>query len=335
MLQTFKHLAMSLMMVITLPAMAWQPSKSIDVLIAWPTGSGNDIVFRALAPQIEAKHGVKFVITNRPGAGGVIGTAQFARMPADGYHINVVSLGGLTAMDRTFPAFWDRAPYSIDSFDYVTMLATSPSALIASRDDPVNTPQALIEVLRKQPVTVADSGGAGRLALESVLVRSGASRANNGLIRVQYQGPAQILPDVGGGHVRFGVVPLSVAVGLHLDPKGPIKIVALTSRERQPNLPGVGVINEVIADFEVPTWWAIMVPKDTPKAAIDWHAKVFQEALASDTTREIWSKHFLTTDQRFTNPDAITAYVRNLDRINRPIVDVIVQDVRRQAATAK
>jgi len=333
--QTLKSLFMAVLMMVTLPAMAWQPSKPIDVLIAWPTGSGNDIVFRALAPQIEAKHGVKFVITNRPGAGGVIGTEQFARMPADGYHINVVSLGGLTAMDRTFPAFWDRAPYSIDSFDYVTMLATSPSALIAHRDDPVNTPQALIEVLRKDSVTVADSGGAGRLALESLLVRSGASRANTKLTRVQHQGPAQILPDVGGRHVRFGVVPLSVAAGLHLDPKGPIKVVALTSRERQPNLPGVGVVNEVIADFEVPTWWAIMVPKGTPKAAIDWHANAFREALGSDATREIWSKHFLTTDQRLTNPDAITAYVRNLDRINRPIVEIIVQDVRRQSAAAK
>jgi len=310
-----------------LPAMAWQPSKPIEVLIAWPPGSGNDIVFRALAPQVEAKHGVKFTITNRPGAGGVVGTEQFSRMPADGYHINVVSLGGLTAMDRTFPVFAERTPYTIASFDYVTMLATAPLAIIAARDDAVSTPKALIDTLKTQAVTVADSGGGGRLGLETVLLRSGA-KGNMQLVRVEHKGPAQTVTDVGGRHVRFGAVPLSVAAPFHLDPKGAIKIVALTSKEPHPALPEVGVINQVVPVVaELP--WALMVPKGTPKEAVDWYAKVFREAIETDQSREIWRRNFFITDLALTNPTALTAHVNRMERDNRAVVDTILKDLGR------
>lgn len=322
-----KKLIVSWLFVLCLPAMAWQPSKPIEVLIAWPPGSGNDIVFRALAPIVETKHGVKFLITNRPGAGGVVGTEQFSRMPADGYHINVVSLGGLTAMDRTFPVFADRAPYTIHSFDYVTMLAAAPLAFITARDDAVSTPKDLINTLKTASVTVADSGGAGRLSLETVLFRSGAKN-NTQLTRVEHKGPTQTVTDVGGKHVRFGVIPLSVAAPFHLDPNGRIKIVALTSKEPHPALPEVGVINHVVpVVVEVP--WALMVPKGTPREAIEWYARVFREAIENDQSREIWRKNFIYTDLALTNPTALSAHVHQMERDNRAVVDIILKDLGR------
>jgi tripartite-type tricarboxylate transporter receptor subunit TctC len=317
------------------PAMAWQPTKPIEVLIAWPPGSGNDIVFRTLAPQVEAKHGVKFVITNLPGAGGVVGTEKFSRMPADGYHINVVSVGGLAAMDRTFPAFWEKEPYNLDNFEYVTLLASAPLAVIASRNDPVSDPKSLLQVFKTQSITVADSGGGGRLGLESILIRSEAKKTNPQLVRVEHKGPSQTVIDVGGRHVRFGTVPLSVAISHHNDPNGSIKIVALTSQSRHPDLPSIGTISEVLPGFDVPVSWGLMVPRGTPKEAINWYAQSFKQALATEQTKQVWQKNLFATDFELTDPTKFDIWIRSQNQKNRPIVDEIIKDIKGPVASNK
>ena len=71
-----------------LPALAfaqWQPTKPIEAIMAWTPGSVNELSFRVLAKEVEKNTGANFVIINRPGAGGVIGTEELSKKPADGY----------------------------------------------------------------------------------------------------------------------------------------------------------------------------------------------------------------------------------------------------------
>jgi tripartite-type tricarboxylate transporter receptor subunit TctC len=145
---TMKNLvALVLSLIISGSAFAWKPTKPIEVTVPFPPGSGNDLVIRPLAAVVEKNTGVKFLIVNRPGAGGTVGSTSFVSKPNDGHHINIVSVPGIAAMDYTWLAQLDKQPYNVQSFTYATALAQSPLVIVANKNDPVSTPEELANVL--------------------------------------------------------------------------------------------------------------------------------------------------------------------------------------------
>lgn len=319
---------LSLLLLTPILAMAnsWQPTKPIDVTIGFPAGSGNDLVFRPLAAIVEKNTGAKFTINNRPGAGGTVANEAFVKMPADGYHINVISSAGPFAMDKTFPNFQNKAPYTVNDFTYVMAMATSPMVIVAHPKDPVNTPKQLVEVLVRDPVTVGDSGATGRLSLESLLLAIDARKKNPKLVRVEYKGPTNTLTDVAGGHLRFGSLPLTVAYPLHQS--GQVKIVAVSSLNRISELPNVGAISEVVKDFDVTVNWGLVLPKDAPAEIVAWYNKAFQEALNSSEVKEIFAKNLFKTNPQLLDPKAFESYMKRQDRKFQPTVNVINSSIQ-------
>lgn len=308
---------------------AWQPTKPVEITVPFPAGSGNDLVIRPLAEAAEKKTGVKFVIVNRPGAGGTVGSSQFVKMPNDGHHINIISVGGLAAMDYTFPAFHDSktSPYSVESFSYAVGLAKTSLVVIANKNDKVENPKQFIDVLLKDKnVVVADSGGAGRLALETILLNVKAREKNPSVIRVEHKGPAETMTDIIGGHVRFGTVPLSVAYQQFVS--GNIKIVGLVQQEKISSL-NVSSFNEINKNIEAQLIWGIALPKDTAPEILEWYAKVFNEAKKDPKVKEYFAKNYFFDVSGLETPKTFTEYVKSQQKQHSSTVSYIVQTMKK------
>ena len=301
----FKKIVFVIFSVISFSAVAWQPTKPIEVTVPFPPGSGNDVVIRPLAAAVERNTGVKFLITNRPGAGGTVGSAGFVSKPNDGHHINIISTPGIAAMDYTWLAQLKTQPYSVTSFTYATALAQSPLVFIANKNDPVSTGEGLANIMvHDKTVTIAHSGAANSLALEAFLLRLDIAKKNPSLVKVEHKGPAESLADVMGGHVRFGVMPLSVA---HANAKaGNIKII-----EKSPD------VNLV---------WGIALPKDTPTEVLNWYAKVFKEAQNDPAVKESFEKNRYLPVDGLQTPQAFTSYVLDFYKKNLNIVNLIIKN---------
>ena len=306
----------------TSPVFAWEPTKTVEITVPFPPGSGNDIVARMFADAFERTSNIKMIVINRAGAGGVVGTTHFKSLPNDGHYLNLISVGGIAAMDYTFDVFrTSNPPYAIDSFEYVTTLGYTPIVVIANIKDKVNNPKDLVNVLLTDPdATVAESGGAGRLGLESVLVNYNVKDKNPKLIRVTHAGPAESVNDIMGGHVRFATVPLSVAYPNHKT--GNLKIVALTQQNK---VPGIGVdgfkgLNDKIDAGLV---WGIAMPKNTPKEIKEYWAAAFNKLKSEQKVREVFVANMFFEEPNYTTPEKFTKYVNDSYKNYSEIVNVI------------
>lgn len=324
-----KYLMFLLLATVNFSVFAWQPTKQIEVTVPFPVGSGNDIVIRPLIESVEKKTGIKFVVINRAGAGGTVGSSHFVKLPNDGHHINVISVGGIAAMDYTFPPFHDlkNAPYSVDSFSYAVGLAKTSIVVIANKNDKVENAEQFIDVLiNNKNITVADSGGAGRLALETILLNVKARDKNPNLIRVEHKGPAETMTDIIGGHVRFGTVPLAVAYPQFA--AGNIKIVGLVQQDKISNL-NVSTFDKINKNIEAQLVWGIALPKDTAPEILSWYVRVFNEAKKDIKVKEFFNKNFIFDVPELETTKAFTEFVKNQQRQHSQTVNYIVQTTKK------
>lgn len=302
---------------------AWEPSKTIEVIVPFPPASGNDFIIRTLIPVVEQNTGTKFNVINKPGAGGTVGTASFVNKPNDGHHIIIISVGGIAAIDYTWPIFFNNPPYQIDSFTYATALAQSSAVIIANKNDYVSSPKEFVDVLLKEKnITIADSGGAGRLALETILLNIDAKMKNPSIIRIEHKGPSETIMDISGNHIRFGSLPLSVAYSHHIN--GKIKIIGVIRQSKVDNLDfeNFRLINKNIESNLV---WGIALPKNTPKEILDWYSKIFNEAQSDPKVKEIFHQNQYFSIPNLQSTEQFTKYVFDENKKYQSIIKTIVQ----------
>jgi tripartite-type tricarboxylate transporter receptor subunit TctC len=316
-------------MFICTQAIAWEPTKNstIDVLIPFPSGAGNELIFRSVAPIVEKNTGVKFNIVSKPGAGGAVGTELFKSWPADGLHIAVLSTGGLAAMDKVSLDYQQRKPYNTDTFTPVLQLGHSPAVIIAHPSDPVNNPQQLIDALLKDDVRMGHSGGGGRLAFEVFASRIDLDVKNKKFARVEYKGPAQTVPDVAGKHIRFGVLPLSVAAPFHK--AGQVKIIALSSAEKIDSLPNVQTLASVLPGIDVPIAFGLTLPPGTKPEIVEWYRKEFSKALDSGETKSRYQEQFFFLNKKLLDPKSQQAYIKSFEKESEPAVNLLLKEIKK------
>lgn len=301
---------------------AWEPTKPIEAIMAWTPGSVNELTFRVLAKQVEQNTGAKFIVINRPGAGGVIGTEELAKKPADGYFITNVSVPGIAAMDKV--SVPEKRSYTIDSFVYPTHIASSPFVVVAHPKDPVNTPKKFVEALKSEKITVAASGGA-RLVYEALSVRLNVKEGTDGVVRVDHKGPMDALMDVAGGNVRFAIVPSVVAYPLHKD--GKVTIIAVSSNIIK-QLPDVQSISSAVPGFDVSGMWALMLPAGTTSDIIDWYRKEFIKAMKSEEAKAIFETNLLSDRADLQNPKAMEAWIKSRETQWQPLIDKVLSKIK-------
>jgi tripartite-type tricarboxylate transporter receptor subunit TctC len=256
---------------------AW-PNRPIKWIVAYPAGGGSDFLARQLAPQLGRQLGTTFVIDNRPGAAGIIGTDAAAKSPADGYTIVTGDNGAMVF----HTAMYKKLPYDPKDLTPVGFMARFPLILAVNPQSGFTSAKQLLDEVKRQPgkYTYASPGAGSphHLAMELLKERTGSF-----IVHVPYRGTAPALQDVISGQVPMMIV--DTAGGLAQIRGGKIKALAVLSKHRIAQLPDVPTLAELgvpaLKDYEVTAWQGLFVPKGTPPEIVARLTAEMQKAITA------------------------------------------------------
>jgi tripartite-type tricarboxylate transporter receptor subunit TctC len=244
-------------------AQAWPP-RTVHIVVPFGPGSTPDIVARVIADGLAQKYPASnFVVENKPGASGNLGTDAVAKAAPDGSTIGI-SIGGPLAINTLLFA---RLPYDPKKdIAAVTQLVTQPSALAVSTALNVNTVAELVALLKEKPgrynFASIGNGSLSHLAMEAV-----ATKADARLVHVPYTSSPQAIAAVIRNDAQVACLPaISVTPQAQA---GKVKILAVSTARRSPYLPDVPTLKESGIDVEADAWNGLIAPGATPKAIVD------------------------------------------------------------------
>lgn len=275
-------LAFAAMLAATAPATAqdW-PAKTVKIIAPFGPGSTPDIVARLVAEELQKKYrDSSFIVENKAGAGGVLGTDTVAKAAPDGTTIGV-SIGGPLAINTILMS---KLPYDPKKdIAAVTQLVTMPSAVTVNPSLNVSSIAELVALLKKEPGKYnfgsIGNGSLSHLAMEAIGIRSGAK-----MVHVPYPSSPAATTALIRGDVQLAAMP-AIAVTPHAE-AGKVKILAVTLAKRSPFLPNVPTLKESGIDVEADTWMGLIAPGATPKALVEKINKDVAEAIRSQAVRD-------------------------------------------------
>ena len=238
------------------------PSKTIVIVVPTSPGGANDAMARIIAQGLRQKLGQPVVVENRAGANGAIASEFVARAPADGYTL----MFGYIATHAINPALQKLRYDPIKSFEPISLVATSPTLVVANNNLPIKNAKDLVALLKAQPgkISYASSGKgtAPHLSGELFKLNTGTD-----MLHVPYKGSSPAILDTIGGTTQVMFPSLFTAFP---QVKGN-KLIALgiAGKKRSPVLPNVPTLAEQgIPNVEIDQWYAMFAPAGTPKAII-------------------------------------------------------------------
>ncbi|MGJ7542018.1 Bug family tripartite tricarboxylate transporter substrate binding protein [Variovorax sp. LT1R16] len=244
------------------PAAAW-PNRPVRLIVPTAPGGASDRLARLLAHGMGPFLGQTFVVDNRGGAGGTLGTAVAAKSPADGYTLLFTG-----AFNTINPGLYAKLPYDyLNDFVHVAPMTQGPNVLVVRPDFGTATLAEFVARAKAQPGAIdfasGGNGTSGHLAME-MFQRAAGIRLNH----VAYKGAAPALQDVLAGTVR--VIALNQDTALPYLKAGKLKALAISSVQRNPALPEVPSFKEAgFPDMVVTSWAGIDAPKGTPAAIVE------------------------------------------------------------------
>ena len=249
-------------------AQAW-PAKPVKLVVPYPPGGSTDPMARLIAAKLTDSVGQPFVVENRAGASGTIGTAFVAKSPADGYTFIFVfdyhAVNPFLIPNLPFDTVKDLAP--------VMLVGTAPMAIATSVAKPYKTFGDVVSAAKAKPGTISiGSVGSGSLGhLTMVLVQQAAGIS---LIHIPYKGGGPMTSDAVGGQIDLAIG--SVAVITPHVTGGKLRAIAVTGDTRSRALPDVPALAEQgLPGFSALAWWGIFAPAGTPKPVMDkFHAEL-------------------------------------------------------------
>jgi tripartite-type tricarboxylate transporter receptor subunit TctC len=255
------------------------PERPVRVIVTFPPGGGTDIVARMVLQKVSERSGIAFIIDNRGGAGGTIGTDLAAKAAPDGYTLVVVS-GSHTIN----PGLYKKLPYdSARDFAPVGMLVTGPGLLVVHPSLPARSVRELIAIARGQPGRLlyasAGNGTPPHLAAELFKLMT---RTQIG--HVPYKGNAQAMTDLIAGQtaMSFPTVPSALP---HVQ-SAKLRALAVTSAKRVGALPDIPSIAETVPGYDGSAWYGVLAPAGTPPAIVTRIASELQGALRAPDLKE-------------------------------------------------
>jgi len=255
------------------------PAKPVRVVVPFPPGGGTDIVARTVTPKMAEILGQPFVIENRAGAGGNIGTEAVAKSPADGYTLLVASAS--TAINTTLVP---NLSWSVSDFAPVVLMVVNNHLLAAHPSVPANNVRELLALAKAKPgqVTYASygSGSSAHLTAELFKLMAGVD-----LLHVPYKGAAPAVNDLLGGQVN--VIFADVAAMLSHIKSGKLKPLGIGAAKRFEGLPEVPTIDESgVPGFEAGGFLGLVAPAGTPPVVIQALNAAAQKSLAQPEVRD-------------------------------------------------
>jgi tripartite-type tricarboxylate transporter receptor subunit TctC len=262
--RTFLHLAAS---AATLPAVSMiaraqaYPSRPVRIVVGFPAGGATDIQARLMGQWLSDRLGQQFIVENRAGASGNIGTEAVAKAPADGY----------TLLQIVTPNAINAALYSNLSFDFirdiapVICVARLAYVVVVHPSVPAATLPEFIAYAKANPGKV-NYGSAGHGTPQNIACELFKMMAGVNLVHVPYRGGAPAVTDLVGGHLQVIFCPVSE--GIEHIKAGKLRALAVTTAKRLEVFPDLPTIGDFVSGYEASGFAGIGVPRNTPPEII-------------------------------------------------------------------
>ncbi len=312
-LYSFRRLAVAgaaaLAALASVPALgqAW-PAKPVKFVVPFPPGGSVDPLARLVGAKLSDALGQQFVIENKPGASGSIGTALVAKSPPDGYTFVVVfdshGVNPSLIQNMPFDTLKDLAP--------VMLVGTAPYAIATAASKPYKTLADVVQAAKAKPDTISfgsvGNGTMGHLAM-TLIQQAGGYK----LIHIPYKGGGPMSADAIGGQLELAVG--SVAVLSQHVRGGKLRAVAVTGEKRSGTMPDVPTLAEQgVPGITAYAYWAILAPAATPRPIIDrLNAELGKALRLPDLNKQLTEQ--LGMDLMISTPEALQKWT--VDEIAR------------------
>jgi tripartite-type tricarboxylate transporter receptor subunit TctC len=257
------------------------PTKQVTFVVPFAPGSTPDVAARMVADRLQAKLGRPFVIENKPGASGNVGTATVARAEPDGHTIGVSIVGPLALNTLLFA----KMPYDPKTdLAHVTVLASQPSVLVAAKELGVRNTNDLIALVKRDAGKMnfgsIGNGSLSHLAMEAIALKSGARP-----VHLPYNGSPAAVTALIRGEVQMAVLPAASVVPQ--GEAGQITLLAVTSGRRSALMPDLPTLAEAgITGVEADAWIGLIAPAKTSPQILSKLEREVRQVLAEPEIRE-------------------------------------------------
>ncbi|MCR0985382.1 Bug family tripartite tricarboxylate transporter substrate binding protein [Roseomonas populi] len=241
------------------------PDRPVRIVVPFTPGGSTDIIARALAAELQDSLGQPFVVENRGGAGGTIGTEVVAHAPADGYTLLMGHIGTLAVN----PTLYRNLSFdTVTSFAPITLAAVVPNVMVVNpRKMPSGGIQELVAMAKRRPRSLTygsgGNGSAAHIAMAAFCLATGVEMEH-----IPYRGTAPMMNDLIGGTIDLtftGGPPILPPVRA-----GMLRALGVSSDHRLAGAPDIPTVEEQgVAGFEANQWYGLVAPAGTPRPIVD------------------------------------------------------------------
>ena len=303
-MKSIRMLAAALALSLVASAAAGQnwPDKPVHIVVPLTAGSATDAMARLIGQHLSDALGQPFLVENKPGAAGTIGTGAVARAKPDGYTILVQS-ASYTVTPVTYP----NTPYNTQKdLAGVTPLALLPQALVVAPGRGINSTQELVARAKARPGALtygsAGLGTANQLNAERFRIGAGIDT-----LHVPFKGTPEVVSEVLGGRIDYFFCPVNVCVPLIADKR--VVALGMGSSRRSAALPDLPTtVEQGVPESNYDFWVGMFVPSGTPRDIVDRLYAETAKALQNPTVKESLAK--LGAEQNLIEPRAYDVVLR-------------------------
>ena len=279
------------------------PNRPVKVIVPWTPGQATDIAARVVAQKLQDAFGQAFVIDNKPGAGGAIGSDAVAKSAPDGYTLLAASSGPLSIMPNL-----QKVPYDpLTDLAPISLVAATPFALVVHPSFPANNAKEFIALVKANPgkYTFSSSGTGATAHLFTELFNSMAGIEAR---HVPYKGSSPAITDILNGQITYTVETVAATVG-HIK-SGRLKTFGVSTARRTGAMPDVPPLAETagLPGYDVAAWIGYAAPGGTPRDILARISTEIQKALRSEELKERMVNVGL--DPVSSTPDEMAAFMR-------------------------
>jgi len=260
------------------------PSKPVRIIVPFSPGGATDIVTRLVAQKLTEAWGQSVIVENRSGAGGNIGGEAAATSTPDGYTLFMTSGSIVTANQyiykkMAFDPAKDLAP--------ITNVASGPQVIVVNPSFPAKNLKQFMDMARAKP-GVLNYGHAGIGTQTHLAAENFLSAAKLDVTSIPYKGESPAMTDLVANQINMVTANIAGAMG-HIN-QGKLRALAVTGKERSPQLPDVPAAAESLRGFENVGWFGLMAPAATPKDVID---KIYRDTAKILDTTEMRARFYV------------------------------------------
>lgn len=273
------------------------PSKPVTIVVPQTAGGANDAIARIIAQKLTEATGQQFIVDNKAGAGGNIGTANTVRAKPDGYTL-------LLTADSTYvinPALYRNTGFDpLKDFEPVSTVATAGYVLVANNNFPAKNVAELIAAAKAAPGKISIAS-AGNGTVNHLFGEMLGKAADIKMMHVPYKGAQAAVTDLIGGQVQVSVQSLPSSISFIKG--GKVKVLGVVNEKRISALPDVPTVGETVRGLGYTPWYGLFAPAGTPKAIVAQLqaevAKVLDSTDVRDRLATVGCEPYKSTPEQF------------------------------------